>query len=74
VKVKSAISAAALFVSSVFVATTPAWAEVYFIQCDAQTCYEVVCGEYPNVNIPGQWGAGCTVLASWPRPREMGGD
>ena len=73
-KSRKIICAVALVLGSFGVAPSPALANVYFIQCDAQTCYEITCMTMPNVNGLGWEGAGCVVIGSFPRPLEVSGE
>lgn len=74
---RKTLYAAALVLGSFGLAPAPALADnpgVYFIQCDADTCYEITCREMPNINGLDWGGAGCAVIGSFPRPREVGTD
>lgn len=72
-KSRKVVYAAALALGSFGVAPSPALAEVYFVQCDSQTCYEISCATMPNINGTGWEGSGCAVIGSYPRPNEVSG-
>ena len=73
-KLKELVVAAAFVIGTSGVAPAPALANVYFVQCDAQTCYEITCATMPNVNGLGWEAAGCVVIGTYPRPLEVGGE
>lgn len=72
-KSRKAFFAAAVILSSFAIAPSAALADVYYVQCDSQTCYEIACGVIPNINGTGNDGYGCAVVGSFPRPNEVSG-